>query len=211
MSILAQKMLVDVGSESECATPSECGTDGNAFADSEPLIEILHVASVPSVIDDQDVYFNINDSEIILEDEEPGTLQDDFIQIFRLRLIHRISVLQLCVVASMSVDILTGFDVLLAEKRQEVMAHLRARQPRSAMLSPPRTMFSQLMNTNWARMDPAVVKRRWQRGHGVAEICCGCGLLIMGTGGYFVLEHPTGASSWRLPDVQALIVCAECI
>ena len=28
---------------------------------------------------------------------------------------------------------------------------------------------------------------------------------MIDTGGYFILEHPTGASSWRLPDVQALI------
>ena len=115
---------------------------------------------MPSIIEDKDIYFHEgSESDIIaddLDDKKPGACRDDFIEIFsRPRLIPRISALHLGMVASMSVDILTGFDLLLPEKRQEIMTYLWARRPRSAM-------FSQLMNTNWARMDPAVVKARWQ-------------------------------------------------
>ena len=167
---------MNISSGSECATPSECGNDGDASPDglAAEQTEILYVdsdseatVSVPSIIDDEDIYFNEgSESDIIvddLDDKKPGARRDDFIEIFsRPRLIPRISALHLGMVASMSVDILTGFDLLLPEKRQEIMTYLWARRPRSAMLSPPCTMFSQLMNTNWARMDPAVVKARWQ-------------------------------------------------
>ena len=134
-----------------------------------------------------------------LDDKKPGARRDDFIEIFsRPRLIPRISALHLGMVASMSVDILTGFDLFLPEKRQEIMTYLWARRPRSAM-------FSQLMNTNWARMDPAVVKARWQEAMVLLKFALDVARFMIDTGGYFILEHPTGASSWRLPDVQALI------
>ena len=165
---------------------------------------------MPSIIEDKDIYFNEgSESDIIaddLDDKKPGACRDDFIEIFsRPRLIPRISALHLGMVASMSVDILTGFDLLLPEERQETMTYLWARRPRSAVLSPPCTMFSQLMNTNWARMDPAVVKARWQEAMVLLKFALDVARFMIDTGGYFILEHPTGASSWRLPDVQALI------
>ena len=77
--------------------------------------------------------------------------------------------------------------------------------PRSVMLSPPCTMFSQLMNTNWARMDAAVVKQRWKEAMTLLKLSLEVAYFTMSIGGIFILEHPTGASSWRLPEMQALI------
>lgn len=123
--------------------------------------------SIPSIIDSDGTFFGLGESadfalDCVCMDMEVED-QEDFIEIFsRPRLIPRIAALGLAMFASLSVDVLTGFDLLLSEKRKEVMDHLRRKRPRSAMLSPPRTMFSQLMNTNWARMDPHVVKHRWR-------------------------------------------------
>ena len=164
-------VIMNISSGSEGATPSECGNDGDASPDGlAAQIEILYVdsdseatVSVPSIIDDEDIYFNEgSESDIIvddLDDKKPGACRDDFIEIFsRPRLIPRISALHLGMVASMSVDILTGFDLLLPEKRQEIMTYLWARRPRSAMLSPPCTMFSQLMGENGS----CGCQARWQ-------------------------------------------------
>ena len=210
-----------LSSDSGERAPSERGSSQTFFAacshDPERIV-VLDVNSdseasvpVPSVIDEADVFFSISDTEAEVTlgermQEESQPTREDFIDFFsRPRLIPRIVTLHLCMIASMSVDILTGFDLLLSQKRQEIMAYLRAKMPRSVMLSPPCTMFSQLMNTNWARMDAAVVKQRWKEAMALLKFSLEVAYFMMSIGGIFILEHPTGPSSWRLPEMQALI------
>ena len=211
-------VAMDISSEGD-ATPSVCGSAHAELPDihhDPEFIDVIRVDSdseaeiaPPSVVDDQDLHFSISDTEDIHQDQihqENESQREDFMEIFsRPRLIPRILFLKLCMVATLSIDILTGYDLLLAAKRREVMRHLWTKRPRSVMLSPPCTMFSQLMNTNWARMDPVVVKKRWREAMVLLKFALEVAKFVMSYGGFFVLEHPSGASSWRLPDLKPFL------
>ena len=117
---------------------------------------------VPSEIDVLDFM-----CPMMLEDDlepEPACSQrEDFIEVFsQPRLVPKAQELALGFNASKSIDILTGWDLLTEANQKATMEHFRSKKPRSCMLSPPCTMFSQLMNTNFPRMDPIVVKKRWK-------------------------------------------------
>ena len=138
--------------------------------------------------------------------EESQSTRDDFIDFFsRPRLIPRIVTLHLCMIASMSVDILTGFMTFFSHRNGKKLWLISGPRSQVSHLSPPCTMFSQLMNTNWARMDAAVVKQRWKEAMTLLKLPLEVAYFTMSIGGIFISEHPTGASSWRLPEMQALI------
>ena len=70
-------------------------------------------------------------------------------------------------------------------------------------------MFSQLMNTNWNRMGPQKTKARWQEAMAFLMFAVRAAShayhYMIAIGGVFAFEHPTGASSWRLPEMQAIM------
>ena len=206
-------------SDSGCSVPSvtEVSWQGDVAAlplpESEPwrgLGDAISIDSedseqVPSEIDVLDFM-----CPMMLEDDlepEPACSQrEDFIEVFsQPRLVPKAQELALGFNASKSIDILTGWDLLTEANQKATMEHFRSKKPRSCMLSPPCAMFSQLMNTNFPRMDPIVVKKRWKDAltlwHFALHIC----QFMMSCGAIFVLEHPTGASSRRLQETQQLL------
>ena len=123
----------------------------------------------------------------------------------RPRLIPTVQRLGLRLVGDKSIDILTGHDLLSAQVRAEVTHMVMRERPRSVVLSPPCTMFSQMMRSNWSRMNPQDVRQRWKN----AKILFGFALQIanlqIDLDGLFVLEHPRHASSWKLAGSRKLM------
>ena len=89
--------------------------------------------------------------------------QVDLMEIFsRPRLIPAIRSLGYLLRCGKSIDILTGHDLLDIRNRLYVRRVLQTERPKAVVLSPPCTMFSQLMNTNFRRMNPTTLRKRWQ-------------------------------------------------
>ncbi len=66
-------------------------------------------------------------------------------------------------------------------------------------------MFSRIMNLNWKKMRPDIVQTRWTEALTLFNFSLQIIEHLRSHNSIFVLEHPAGASSWRLPAMQALL------
>ena len=121
------------------------------------------------------------------------------------RLIPTVQRLGLRLIGDKSIDILTGYDLLCASVRAEVMHMVMRERPRSVVLSPPCTMFSQMMRSNWSRMKPQDVRQRWKNAKVLFGFALHIANLQIDMDALFVLEHPRQASSWKLPGSLELM------
>ena len=106
----------------------------------------------------------------------------------------------------MSLDILTGWNLLLPVYRQAVMRMWEREEVEMLLLSPPCTIFSplQVCFRNYEKMDPDVLKKKWQEGtEHVSFSMQGAGVQLRKKK-HFVFEHPQRASSWTLPCVTKI-------
>ena len=87
----------------------------------------------------------------------------------------------------------------------QLLNYMRTHRVNVCVLSPPCTMFSQLMRTNFGRMKPDDLKRRWKDALCFMGFTMDIILYLISINGIFVFEHPTGASSWKLKRMQALL------
>lgn len=71
--------------------------------------------------------------------------------------------------------------------------------------SPMCTAFSQLQNINFCKMSPEDVRKVKEYGIRHLHFCLHLYRLQMANGLYFMHEHPLGASSWKLQEVQDLL------
>ncbi len=141
----------------------------------------------------------------------PRSLQhmcrDDLCEIFSLpRIVPTVHRLQLPLRAEVSIDIMNGYDLRWRDSQRAVWAMLQERRPRATILSPPCTMFSCMMNANFKKMKPMVVKHRWDEALVLLNFALDVIQRLRAQGDIYVLEHPTGASSWHLPQVKALLL-----
>lgn len=82
--------------------------------------------------------------------------------------------------------------------RASIWHHIALCQPKVMVLSPPCTLYSQLMHM-WVRKrigEERYLQRRVQADR-LLEFACQVGMHQLRTGGYFIFEHPDGASSWN--------------
>jgi len=181
-----QTIVIDSDSERSVDLPSEigdCDDDQNQHS-----LMGSHIVTLDDVME-------VDDADV-----------EDFIEVFsQPRLVPTFERLDLGLRKGLSVDILTGYDLLLEEKRGEIKQYFATHLPRTSMLSPPCTMFSQLMNVNWKKMNPAEIRRRWSEALILWNFALQLAWFQLQHMGIFVLEHPTGASSWRLPETVALL------
>ena len=105
--------------------------------------------------------------------------------------------------AMLSLDILTGWDFRHDNVRKLSLDLLTSLPVQFVMLCPPCAIFSALQRL-WdiKKMSKDVFNSKWEEGvlhvsHAMA--CAKCQLLH---NRFFAYEHPAGASSWSLPDVQ---------
>ena len=189
---------------SQCSEDDICGDVITILSDSEKEV------SLPSEVGDSE-----DDIDLFLEQplEQPTASREDcptevFAEIFsRPRVISMIAALHLTAIlsGSLSIDILTGFDLRLAAVREAVMKMLLERDIRVVVLSPPCTMFSQIMHINFGKMKPDDLRRRWKDAMCFIHFTVRIIRWVVSRNGFFVLEHPTGASSWKLPCIQELL------
>ena len=105
----------------------------------------------------------------------------------------------------LSFDILTGWDFDRTNVKALSLRLLRQVDVRFLCLSPPCTMFSELMRLfNEHRMDPAVWESRWKQAVGYIEHSMDAAQIQIQKKNFFMYEHPWKARSWSLAAVQAV-------
>lgn len=194
-------------SESEASLPS-CAESVHMdqaitiFSDSEDAV------SLPSMVNENEDDFEDDNAAAVSQDDTMESRNEVFAEIFsRPRVIATIAALNLIrlLSGSLSVDILTGFDLRKKTVRENVMQSLLLRGIKIVVLSPPCTMFSQIMRINFAKMKASDLKQRWKDAMCFIRFTVQVIEYILSISGIFVFEHPTGASSWKLPCIQRLI------
>jgi hypothetical protein len=104
--------------------------------------------------------------------------------------------------AELSIDLLTGWNLLDPDARVRVVQEISMRRPKVLMMSPPCTWFSGLMNLNWSKINPVVREQALRDATLHLEFC----MLLADIqesqhrGGAF--EHPDTAKSWHNAKVK---------
>ena len=172
------------------------------------------VESLPDMVDDEESGVSSLSDEFrssstralarpLLSDSHAAAIPDDVIEIFSApRVVPAAASAGLR--AQLSIDILTGQNLLNPHWQRWTIQQVESRRPRVVISSPPCTLFSTLMNWNRPKMDPVVFNYRWQEACAMLEF----GMLIAAiqkrAGRGFVHEHPSPATSWRHDSVLAL-------
>ena len=99
--------------------------------------------------------------------------------------------------ADLSIDILTGYDLLCPRARQQVQNEVCRRRPRVIMLSPPCTVFSQMQHSNRGRCDPDRWASKEHDGFLLFDFAMELARMQVTANRFFCMEHPHGASSWK--------------
>ena len=107
--------------------------------------------------------------------------------------------------AELSVDLLTGWDLLTFDARLQLVLEIKRRRPKVLMMSPPCTWFSQLMNLNWAKIKPVLREQAFQDATMHLEFCMLLADLQQSQGRGWAFEHPDGAKSWHNCKVETLL------
>lgn len=116
----------------------------------------------------------------------------------------------------MSLDILTGWNLLDASVKQTVIKMWETQEVKMLLLSPPCTIFSplQVCFRNYEKMDPETLKKKWAEGlHHLDFSAMGIRNQLQ-KGLKFMLEHPQRASSWEHPPIAEIrgrpdVYCAD--
>eukprot|EP00973_Karenia_brevis_P057945 8066748-Karenia_brevis.AAC.1 len=98
-----------------------------------------------------------------------------------------------------------AWDFNQADMRERAIRKVEEDKPLVVIGSPMCTNFSTLMNANWARMDPKQAEARWLNAVAHMNFVCKIYQMQIEAGRYFVHEHPTGATSWKLPSIIQLL------
>ena len=133
--------------------------------------------------------------------------QVDVSELFsRPRLVPRCSFYHL--IGGASFDFKDDFELDLGtvNGRASVWEHIRLYQPKVMVLSPPCTLFSQLMMM-WGRksMGEEKYQRRLLEARRLLDFAAEIAAFQMARNRFFIFEHPDGASSWNercLTDLQ---------
>jgi len=107
---------------------------------------------------------------------------------------------------ALSLDITTGCDFLVEERRDTSIKYLLEPGVRVLLLSPPCQVFSVLQELwNLKRAEPVAWAKKWKIGMALLEHACMAAQTQIDTNNFFVLEHPVNATSWRQPIVKDLM------
>ena len=133
-----------------------------------------------------------------------GTLPDDLVEIYSPpRMVPR--AVRRGLRASLSVDLLTGWNLLDSASRVALVQEIKRRRPRVLMMSPPCTWFSGLMNLNWSKIKPVVREQAFRDATLHLEFCMLLADLQETQGCGWAFEHPDAARSWHNQKVEATL------
>jgi hypothetical protein len=128
---------------------------------------------------------------------------DDLVEFFsppRLVPIARISGLK----AELSCDLQTGWDLMMESHQRRALAELHRRRPVVLVVSPPCTLWSPLMDSNWLRMGEPLKTLRMKQGTQLLAFAMHACKIQKDAGRFFVFEHPHKAKSFEQSVVMDL-------
>ena len=109
---------------------------------------------------------------------------------------------RLGLVGTMSIDLETGYNLVLEETRMKVELMLDMVKPLVLITSAPCAWYSQLNHLfNIPKMDPLVKQQRDMEARTLFLFGLKCCQLQADGGRFYVHEHPDGAKSWKLPEM----------
>ena len=106
-----------------------------------------------------------------------------------------------------SLDLQTGWDLSRPSEQRRARELNRASCPRLLICSPPCTEFSRLQNLNLATQGDAWRKEfeaELEKAKEHVRFCTSLMREQMAAGRHFLFEHPAWATSWDMPELQAL-------
>ncbi len=105
--------------------------------------------------------------------------------------------------ASLSVDVLTGTDLLTVAGRVSFNDALRHKRPMFMILSPPCTMYSALTwSLNHGRTPIAIWDKKMREAESLLSLAMDFATRKDSAGRYFIFEHPATARSWATNVVR---------
>ena len=99
-----------------------------------------------------------------------------------------------------SIDLTTFWDLRKADMQHCLLADVMSQRPRFAIMGPPCTLFTNLIFSNWFRMEKAIREQRLKEAVTYADISCWIAMWQNRAGDYFVIENPEGSQMWTRPN-----------
>ena len=100
-----------------------------------------------------------------------------------------------------------AWDFTVASIREKALRLQRTTRPKMLMLCPPCTMFSALQNINKYKWTAEQYQTKMEEAMMHIAFSVLLALRQVEHGGYFVFEHPVGASTWQLEWMTLLYKC----
>ena len=91
------------------------------------------------------------------------------------------------------------------QQRRNAEQLLDEQRPLLLIGTPMCTAFSNIQNLNKASRDPEVVRAELEKARVHLQWCCRLYQKQLDRGAYFLHEHPAGATSWKTPEIAALL------
>ena len=107
--------------------------------------------------------------------------------------------------ATRAMDLKTGWDLTKPDIQEAAMKDLALKSPKVLGLSPPCTYMSQLMHSNWWRMDKSEREKGLNESIKMLDFAVWLATWQHQQSKGFYLEHPQGAKSWSRPNVKELM------
>ena len=107
--------------------------------------------------------------------------------------------------ASLSIDLVSGWDLLTPAGQDRAWASIRGKSPLVVILEPPCSMFSRLQNANPEFMSSKRGRMLLSMARKMLRFAMEIAEYQASKGAYFLFEHPSGASSWQEPCVQKVL------
>ena len=98
------------------------------------------------------------------------------------------------------------WDLSVKETQDKVRKMVVSDKPFMLIGSPPCTAFSQLQGLNNPKRDPEIVAKELAQAHAHILFCFEMYEIQRRSGRYFAHEHPSSASSWKLPVVLEMLL-----
>lgn len=125
-----------------------------------------------------------------------GTLPDDLAEVYSPPRVAAQAV-KAGMRASLSADLLTGWNLAVPDERARLVQEIRRRRPKVLILSPPCTWFSGLMNFNWSKLPVPVREKALKLATTHLEFCMFLASTQHKAGRGWLFEHPAAAKSWK--------------
>ena len=189
--------------------PSDAETE-NSMIPAPP--DAVHVKpSAVVAVSDSDNDCEIQGHVVVSDSDDDSEIQDqhDIMEFFSpKRVIAEAKKMKVHLRGEYAFDIATsGHDFRKLEDRLIAKRLMVLHQVHMACLSPPCTMFSDLWNMwNVQKCDPSVYHERLETAKGMIYYSMDLAKLQHAQGRWFFYEQPHRASSWQLPEVEAVVV-----